>query len=163
MPRFFEVTEENNSLNVEYYMSNKSNIVIFLVVIVGIVSAIKFNHQGGQGIQQDAYSTAILVQGISAFGGMKLEFQSAFEATGEMPSSNIQAGLQSPENYSDQSLYSASILPAGIIELIYKESSGVDRGIIRFIPTVVQGTIEWSCESPNYQQIYSLECKYTGI
>ncbi len=131
------------------------NIIILIIVIV--VAVITFQHKKQQGL-----NTAMLTQGFDAAGRLRMTSEMYFDGMGELPSSNSQLGVATPEYYANQSLRTATILTDGVIELVYEGNTGIDGGTIRFVPTIAPGMIKWSCETHDYEDIadYFL-CKYT--
>ncbi|MCK4843323.1 MAG: pilin [Methylococcales bacterium] len=84
-----------------------------------------------------------------------------YDEEGQLPSSNQVLGLESPEVYANPYLHSMTILPDGIIKMVFLENTRVKGGIVRYIPTVVPGQIKWACEMPDYKEIAKYyQCQY---
>ncbi|MCK4843322.1 MAG: DUF2914 domain-containing protein [Methylococcales bacterium] len=103
-----------------------------------------------------------LAAGFQAGMMMKVAVAQYYSMNGEMPDSNEAVRLGKPEVYADQSLKSATIKTGGIIQLTYDIKSGIEDGVIQFIPSVVPGLLKWSCETSDYVAIYRFmpQCKY---
>ncbi len=130
------------------------NILILIVVIV--IAFIAY-----QNSKQRHLNTAMLSNGFQASTMLRFASKEYFDGMGELPTSNSQLGVGTPEDYANQSLRTATILADGVIELVYEGNTGIDGGIIRFVPTIVPGMIKWSCETPDYDDIADYyQCSY---
>lgn len=139
-------------------MSKKWLIAVLVIVII----IVTWKHE-----KQQAINAAMLTQGFEASTMLRFASKEYFDGMGELPLSNAQLGMGTPEDYANQSLRSASIIEEGIVELVYNVTTGIDGGVVRFVPTVIPGMIKWSCETPDYVDIadYFL-CEYiprTGV
>ncbi|MBL1321227.1 MAG: pilin [Methylophaga sp.] len=136
-------------------MSKKWLIAVLVIVIL----VVTWNHE-----KRQAINAAMLTQGFEVSTLLRFASKEYFDGMGELPSSNAQLGMGAPEDYSNLALHSASIIEGGTIELVYKVNTGIEGGIIRYVPTIVPGMIKWSCETPDYVDIadYFL-CEYVPV
>jgi hypothetical protein len=89
---------------------------------------------------------------LGAASEAKLSVTEYFVLNNELPTSNKQAGLDTPGSYASEEspLVSLKVLEGGVVELTYNEASGVDNGKVRFIPNPMGPKLEWRCENSDY-------------
>lgn len=103
---------------------------------------------------------------LQAIAGMRVAIVEFYQTNGRMPDSQAETGLPPAEQYRGKSLKSATLLPGGVIELVFDASSGIDGGHIRFIADtshVEAMGIQWRCETSDYAHIQRVSpaCAYT--
>jgi hypothetical protein len=73
------------------------------------------------------------------------------------PASNVEAGLPPSAAFSSTAIKSIEVQKDGMITATLTAESGVDDGVIRFIPAMSsqtdQNAVEWTCTSPSYSNI----------
>ena len=81
------------------------------------------------------------------------------------PASNAEAGIVPPAAFASAALKSIEVGKDGMIEERLTADSGVDNGIIRFVPAMSPqmdlNQVDWTCTSPSYSNISDLApCTY---
>ena len=90
--------------------------------------------QGQQQIRKELdRESQLMREDLPAIAGMRVAIVEFYQTHGRMPDSQEEAGLPAAEQYRGKSLKSATLLPGGVIELVFDANSGVDGGHIRFI------------------------------
>jgi len=108
-------------------------------------------------------AAAYLAEGLEIAASTKAAVVESYHAMAKWPANNHDAGVPEPGQQRGQSLQSLRLSGAGVISLTFDAKSGVDRGIVRLIPTVHPGgAVSWRCETPSYPDIAAmfLQCVY---
>jgi hypothetical protein len=107
---------------------------------------------------------AYLSEGIDRSMNIRLQLNEYFAATGKLPSTNKELNLPSPVSFSDGVLQSLEIQVQGVIRLTFTEKSGVEGGMIDYIPTPSPTTswLEWRCVTSSFENIESWrpDCRF---
>ncbi|MBL1321228.1 MAG: DUF2914 domain-containing protein [Methylophaga sp.] len=129
--------------------------LLLTFVIVGLWG---YRQQSNQTI----FDTVYIAQGFETGVLLKQAVAYHYAYEGKLPESNDDVDLGSPDIYANGSLQTAAIIENGIIELTYDAKSGVDGGVVRLVPTVVPGMLNWQCETHDYQTIskYMPQCLF---
>jgi hypothetical protein len=81
------------------------------------------------------------------------------------PVSNAEAGVLPPAAFASSALKRVEVGKNGMIEATLTAESGVDDGVIRFVPAKAPQTdlnqIDWTCTTPSYSTISDISnCTY---
>jgi hypothetical protein len=114
--------------------------------------------------KEQAQIAIYLAEGLQVAALARTAVAEIYQTELKWPSSNREAGLPEPEQLQGKSLQSVRLARAGVIVLTYDGKSGVDRGVIRLVPSARAqgGPIDWRCESSSYENIASMlpQCVY---
>jgi len=131
---------------------------IGLVVVFLFVGLWGYKQQSTQGI----VDTVFIAEGFQTGVMLKQATAAFYYQHGKLPTSNNEVGLGAPEVYANNALLRAQVTLNGVVELTYDGKTGIDKGVVRLIPTVVPGMLKWRCETTDYPNIgkYMPQCKY---
>jgi len=83
------------------------------------------------------------------------------------PGSNAEAGILPAAAYSSATIKRVEVGKNGMIEATLTAESGVDDGILRFVPAMAPQTdlnqVDWTCTTPSYSEISDISnglCTY---
>ncbi|MDN5925199.1 MAG: pilin [Xanthomonadales bacterium] len=122
-------------------------------------------HQRRAEQQQRYQMGAYLLEGFRAVTAAKLAATEYFYTHGKFPASNAQVGIVAPDQFTGRSLRSMALSEGGVITLTFDAKSGVDNGIIKFVPRSANSPqVKWLCTSPDFKEIALSfpQCSYTG-
>jgi hypothetical protein len=86
----------------------------------------------------------------------KLAISEFWISNGLPPADNRSAGIPEPNVFRGETLKRMTVLPGGLLELVFDEKSGVSDGIIRLIPNSTEQFamgVRWGCTTPSYKDI----------
>ncbi|HET9031460.1 MAG TPA: pilin [Dokdonella sp.] len=113
----------------------------------------------------DERAAAAIRNDIAAISSARAAITESYMNTGRMPASNAEAGLPEPEKYKGQSLQSMTISDGGRILLSFDAASGVDGGMIEWLPDpggIESMGLQWHCQTHDYPMITRIvpSCEY---
>ena len=119
-------------------------------------------------IEQAALSPAqlALAQDFATASALKVGVTEYFMTQGRWPENNAAVGLPAPEQYRGDALRSATVLPAGVIELRFVRPGAPGSASVRLVADAENSAmgVRWRCESPDYAEIGRVlaACTYSG-
>lgn len=126
--------------------------------------------QGRQLVNQtvaDERAAAAIRNDVVATMSARVAITEAYMNSGRMPASNTEAGLPEPDTYKGRSLKSMKVEPGGKILLTFDAASGVDGGMIEWVPDpggMESMGLQWHCQTHDYPMIARAlaECDYVS-
>jgi hypothetical protein len=137
-------------------------ILIFLVLVAVPLLLLKLS-----GDKQDEYKhSAFIANGLVLAMEVKQRVGEYYSMHGEMPENNGAMDLPSAEQFASQAVKAIEVKD-GVIIVKFNQLSGVDDGVIRLMPELMEGSglVLWNCETPSYPFVihYAPQCRYVGI
>ena len=124
--------------------------LMIVVAIIGILAAVAVP------AYSDYTVRAKVTEAITAAGAAKTSVADYYYATGNLPTSNDEAGLATGTDYAADVISAVFVgieggdsASDGAITVSFKESNGITAGnVLRFNPTVTGNTLAWDCTIP---------------
>ena len=90
-----------------------------------------------------------------------------WQMNNEMPTNNKAISVPEPDAFADDGdvVERAEVVAQGAVKIVYNEQSGIDNGIIYFIPDTTHAQtagLQWHCVSPDFADITKVmaSCDY---
>ncbi len=117
--------------------------LLFVIAIVSILTVISLPFYFD-------YATRTRVsEGVNTMGALKTRVAEAYYNNGTFPSTNGEAGMGDPGDYSTDHISQIQVSGSGVVTVTFAIASLGGNNRLSFIPTDAgDGSIEWECTSP---------------
>lgn len=139
---------------------------LFTILILLVLVAVPLVLLKLSGDKQEEYKHgAFIANGLALAMEVKQQVGEYYLVRGEMPENNGAMNLPSAEKFASQAVKAIEVKD-GVIIVKFNQLSGVDDGIIRLMPELMEGSglALWNCETPSYSFVvqYAPQCRYVG-
>jgi hypothetical protein len=147
--------------------------ITFLAVLAAIFLYKFIDKPTSMTEKMDAQQIDAIKQQANIINGFEIarRFQNSIDVywqmNNEMPISNKVINVPEPGAYAEDGdmVERAEVIAQGIVKIVYNEQSGIDNGIIYFIPDATHAQtagLQWHCVSPDFADISKVmaSCDY---
>ena len=115
-------------------------------------------------MSKNALKASYLSQGLQTASMLKMFVAEYTMSEGVFPNTNKQLNLPKPSSYASEAVSEIWISKGGKITVVYKQTTGQNKGAISLLPQLKNNQILWKCETRDFKNIQQFipQCVYNS-
>ncbi|MFT4581670.1 MAG: type IV pilus assembly protein PilA [Gammaproteobacteria bacterium] len=115
--------------------------LMIVVAIIGILAAVAIP------AYQDYTIRAKVTEGLGLASAGKTSVSEFFATNGELPTSNVSAGMATSTSISGNNVSSVAVGTAGVLTITYSGNGVLSGATVLLSPDTTGGRVRWNCTS----------------